>query len=156
MTRVRTSRVVWVLIGVVVLLGLVLGRGGRPTSGSSNDRLYSLAEEMKCLQCVGESVANSQAPIAIQMRAEIGRQLSQGKTDDEIFTYFVDRYGERVLLNPSGRGLVGFVWILPVVVIGVGLVGLGFVFARRRGTVSGGEVSDADRALVERARREQS
>jgi len=148
--RLRSRPVMWAVIAVVVVGGLVVGRGGRPTTGTSNDRLYALAGEMKCLQCVGESVANSQAPIAIQMRAEISRQMSQGKTDDEIATYFVDRYGQRVLLNPSGTGFVGVVWIAPVIVVGIGVVGLAFVFRRRRRTPT--EVSDEDRDLVARAR----
>lgn len=144
----------WGVIVVVVVIGIGVGWGSTPTSGNSSDRLYSLAEEMKCLQCVGESVANSQAPIAIQMRAEIGRQMSDGKTDDEIETYFVDRYGARVLLNPSGSGLVGVVWIVPVIVLAAGLVGLGLTFgARRRDRAEVTVVSDEDRELVQRARR---
>ncbi len=151
----RTKLALWGVIAVVVAVGVGVGWGSTPTSGTSSDRLYSLAAEMKCLQCVGESVANSQAPIAIQMRAEIGRQMSDGKTDDEIETYFVDRYGARVLLNPSGRGLVGVVWIVPVVVLAAGLVGLVLNFsARRRDRAVPFELSDEDRELVERARQE--
>jgi cytochrome c-type biogenesis protein CcmH len=103
---------------------------------------------------VGENVANSQAPIAVQMRDEIRRQMAAGRSDDEIFTYFADRYGPRVLLNPSGSGLASLIWIVPVVVVGLGLLGVGYVVTRSRRDPLTTEVSDADRELVERARRD--
>jgi cytochrome c-type biogenesis protein CcmH len=114
--------------------------------------MFAIAAQMKCMQCVGESVANSQAPLAIQMRAEIMRQMRAGKSDDEIYNYFADRYGQEVLLNPSGSGFASLVWIVPVVVVAVGLMGVGLAVTRRRrggGTVA---VSDEDRELVARAR----
>src|SRR5690606_4183517 len=90
------------------------------------------AEQLRCLQCTGESVANSQAPIAVEMRDEIRRQMARGRTNDEILTFFADRYGPTVLLTPSGSGFVGLIWVLPVVVVGVSLAGLAFVYARAR------------------------
>jgi len=147
----------WALIGVV-LVGLVVLGGSRitPTTGSSQDRLFGLAEQMKCLACSGESVANSQAELAIQMRGEIQRQMSSGKTDDEILSYFADRYGDRVLLNPSSSGLSSLVWVIPVVVVAAAIVGLGLAFARWRGAGAVEPPSDADRRLVDEARREAS
>ena len=62
---------------------------------------------------MGESVAGSQAPLAVQFRDEIRSQMRAGKTDDEILNYFADRYGQDVLLNPPSTGLGAAVWILP-------------------------------------------
>ena len=147
----------WAVIGLVMIGAIALG-GSRitPTTGSSQDRLFGLAEQMKCLACSGESVANSQADLAIQMRQEIQRQMSAGKTDDEILSYFADRYGARVLLNPSSSGLSSLVWVIPVVVTAAAIVGLGLAFARWRGAGAVTPPSDEDRELVERARREAS
>jgi cytochrome c-type biogenesis protein CcmH len=142
----------WLAVAVVALVVLVAGATRSPTEGTSDDRMFAIAAEMKCMQCVGESVANSQAPLAIQMRAEIMRQMRAGKSDDEIYNYFADRYGQEVLLNPSGSGFASLVWIVPVVVVAVGLMGVGLAVTRRRrggGTVA---VSDEDRELVARAR----
>jgi cytochrome c-type biogenesis protein CcmH len=142
----------WVGLAVAALVVLIAGATRDPTEGTSPDRMYAIAAQMKCMQCVGESVANSQAPLAIQMRADIMRQMRAGQTDDEIFNYFADRYGQQVLLNPSGSGFASLVWIVPIVVIAVGLMGVVMAMTRRRrgdGTVV---VSDEDRELVARAR----
>lgn len=141
----------WAVALVAVVVLVVVGAGTRPTTGTSDDRLYALAGQMKCLQCLGESVAGSQADIAVKMRGEIRVQMRKGRTDDEILTYFADRYGQRVLLNPSGEGIGAVVWVLPVVVVGVGLLGVGFNFAasrRRRRDDASLQPTDEDRDLV--------
>jgi len=147
----------WMLLVVVLGALLAFGATSKPTSGSSEDRLFALAEQMRCLACAGESVSNSQAPLAVEMRGLIGRQMRSGKTDDEILTYFADRYGERVLLRPAKRGLTALVWIAPVVVAAAAVAGLGLVFGRaRRGEAESTDVTDADRELVRRVMAERS
>lgn len=151
-SRTPRARVVgWgVLLAVVVVL-LAIGAQPTSTSGTSDDRLFALAGELKCLQCVGESVATSQASIAVKMRDEIRVQMRAGRSDDEILTYFADRYSERVLLTPAATGTASLVWIVPVVVIVVGVGGLLVIGARsrRRRTEAGGhDVSQEDRDLV--------
>jgi cytochrome c-type biogenesis protein CcmH/NrfF len=141
-------------MAVVAVVVVVLAARPTPTSGASDDRLFSLASQMKCLACAGESVANSQAPLAIEMRGLIKRQMRAGNTDDEILTYFADRYGSRVLLTPSASGLGALIWIVPVVVVAVAACALGLAFARwRRLAQEAPAPSDDDRELVERARR---
>ncbi len=65
------------------------------------------------------------------MRAEIMRQMRAGQTDDEIDNFFAQRYGQQVLLNPSGTGFASLVWIVPVVVVAVGSMGVGLAVTRR-------------------------
>lgn len=155
-SRVR-RRWGWLALGMVLVVAFALGWPRTPTSGDSDDRLYALSGELKCLQCVGETVANSQAPIAVEIRTELRKQMRSGKTDDEIRQYFVDRYGEQVLLTPSGSGLTGVVWIVPVVALAAGVVGLGLAFGRWRSQREDTpEVSDADRDLVAKALADQT
>lgn len=147
----RARRVGWAVGMILVVVLVVAGASTTPQTGMSDDRLYSLAGQMKCLQCLGESVAGSQSDIAQEMRAEIRRQMRKGRSDDEILTYFADRYGQRVLLTPSASGLSSVVWILPVVAAGLGVAGLGFAFAtwrRQRDDASAADVSAEDEALV--------
>ena len=149
-------RVGWALALVAVVVLVIIGARPRPTSGESEDRLYAIASDLKCLQCAGETVAGSQVEIAIKMRSEIRAQMGAGRTDDEIFGYFADRYGERVLLNPSGSGVTGLVWVIPVVVGGAAVLGLGLAFGRwrrQRDDRVGHEISAEDRALVDEALR---
>ena len=146
---------VWAALGLALVVLLALGATRKPPSGVSDDRLVAVAGNLKCLQCVGESVAGSQAPIAIQMRAEIERQARQGSTDDEIYTWFVDRYGQRVLLNPPAAGVGALIWVLPVVLsfVGAGVVAASIGRWRRTNGVTDGPANDADEALVEALRR---
>lgn len=137
------------LVAVVVLVAL--GARTTPTEGMSDDRLYALAGQMKCLQCAGESVAGSESDIAQRMREEIRRQMRRGRSDDEILTFFADRYGQRVLLNPSSDGIAALVWVVPVVVVALGAVGVGFRFAsarRQRADAAVEAVSPEDEAMV--------
>ncbi len=147
----------WAALGVAVIVLLAVGAHTTPTTGYSQDRLIGVAGQMKCLACSGESVANSQAPLAIEMRSLIKTQMKQGKTDDEILSYFAARYGAKVLLTPSASGLVSLVWVVPVVVAAAAVAGLSLAFGRwRRMSIDGPVATDADRELVERARQETS
>ena len=130
----------------VVVAGVLVFAGSRPPDeGTSDDRLYSIAEQLKCLQCVGESVAASQSPLAQQFRDEIGTQMAAGESDDEILAFFSERYGDEVLLDPPASGVGALAWLLPVVVAGGAIVGLGFAFTRWRnsdGTESGPRIDE--------------
>jgi cytochrome c-type biogenesis protein CcmH len=119
-------------MAAIVLVAVVVGAGSPPKTGVSDDRLYSISARLKCLQCVGESVAASQAPLAVQFRELIKTQMRKGDTDDEILNFFAARYGDEVLLTPPSSGLGGVVWVLPVVVIAAALLGLFLVFRRWR------------------------
>lgn len=144
----------WASLGVAVVLLVALGAGRRSPSGTSPERLNALASNLKCLQCVGESVAGSQADIAVKMRQEIRAQAGAGASDDEIYTWFADRYGNRVLLNPPATDIAALVWVLPVVLsfVGAGLVAL--AVGRWSHDSRDDDVVDADdEELVDRLRR---
>ena len=132
----------WWLAMVVVVAGVFVFAGSRPPEdGTSDDRLYGIAEQLKCLQCVGESVAASQSPLAVQFRDEIRVRMDAGDSDDEILAFFSDSYGNEVLLDPPSSGIGVLAWLLPVLVAGAAVVGLGFAFTRWRdaAVASGGE-----------------
>lgn len=140
----------WAAMGVVLVVMLTVFGRSDPTSGTGDDRLHSLAGELKCLQCVGESVASSQSNLAVEFRSEIRRRMAAGDSDDEILAYFASTYGEQVLLRPPGTGLVGVVWVLPVVLAAVALAGVVLVLQRwRREAGEVPELSAAGRETVE-------
>ncbi len=117
-------------MAVVVLVAVVLGARSAPKTGASDERLFAIAGRLKCLQCVGESVAASQAPLAVQFRQEIRDRMEQGSTDDEILNFFAQRYGQEVLLTPPSSGVGGLVWVIPVVAVAAAALLLGATFRR--------------------------
>ena len=94
-------------------------------------QVLDIAKDLRCTVCQNQPVAESNAELAHDMRAIIREQIQAGKSRDEIVKYFVDRYGDYVLMNPPKHGSGTIVWAGPLALIIV--VGLsGFVFLRRR------------------------
>lgn len=79
-------------------------------------RVFDIGRELRCPTCVAESVSDSNAAIAREMRAMIQEQLDQGSSRSEVLAFFQERYGDWILYNPPMRGLNLIVWALPVVV----------------------------------------
>lgn len=141
----------WLAMTLVAVAALAYGsvaEGGPQTAGERTTRLWT---EFACPRCNGQSVAESNAPIAVNIRSEIARQVDVGRTDDEIAAVLIGRYGESVRLTPSSSGVVGLVWMIPVMalVVGAGVLALAF---RRWSTRTVRPISPADRELVARYR----
>jgi cytochrome c-type biogenesis protein CcmH len=139
-------------MGLICVVAIVPSATTTPTEGQSEERLFALSAQLKCQQCVGESVADSQSPSAVQFREEIADQMAQGRTDDEILNFFADRYGQEVLLTPPSSGLGGLVWIIPVVAVAAAFLMLFFLFRRWRNDRTDVHATAADEALVAGAR----
>ena len=117
---------------------------------TNTDRVNAIASEFKCPTCRSESVETSNAQTARIIRADIARRVEQGQTDDQIRAYLISRYGQDLLLTPASTGASSLVWILPVVALVCAIAGLAVAF-RRWHASSQGEISDADRRLVDAA-----
>jgi cytochrome c-type biogenesis protein CcmH len=129
----RTARTWWLLagaVGVIAVAALVAGGSERdaPTAG---DRVHEIAAGLRCPVCQNLSVADSPSRLAGEMRGEIAAKLAAGETPEEIRAFFVDRYGEWVLLAPTKRGLNLLPWAIPVIGVIAGAV-LWFALVRRR------------------------
>lgn len=145
-----SRRLVWLGIGVVVLVSLVVGTRQPDGPPTDLERVQSLTDQMRCPTCRGLSVAESDAPSAEFIEAETRRRVSLGQSDEEIFGYFVDRYGaELILLSPPAEGLGLVVWAVPVAVVIVAVAGV--ALALRRWRSRAGAPDEEDRALVARA-----
>ena len=94
-------------------------------------RYEHIIEEVRCLKCQNQSIKDSNAFLAGDLRREIRRMLSEGKTDDEIYDFLVARYGEFALYRPRMSGKTLVLWIAPILLLLAG----GFVLVnilRRR------------------------
>ena len=91
-----------------------------------NERYRALIREIRCPKCLNESIAESNAPVAADLRREVRRLMGEGASDDEIKTFLSDRYGEFVLYNPRMSPKTFMVWAAPFLLVTLG----GFVFWR--------------------------
>lgn len=142
----------WALMGLIAVGVIFSASSTTPTEGTSDERLFSLAAQLKCQQCVGESVAQSQSPSAVQFREEIAAQMARGNTDDEILNFFAESYDD-VLLTPPSTGLGALVWMIPVVALAVAVLVLALTFRRWRGEQATREVTPEEQDRVAAALR---
>ena len=98
-----------------------------PAVASNAERTDALATELRCPDCQGLSVADSQTAAAREIRRQIDELVASGASDAEVRAHFVDRYGEWILLAPASP----IAWILPVVALAVGVAALVMRLARR-------------------------
>ena len=120
---------------------------------TNEDRVRALSEDFACPTCEGQSVAESSAVVAQEIRREIRRLVDDGASDELITANLVAAYDESIDLRPKASGLVGLVWTLPVVAMVFGFTGLVAVFRRWR-AVAVREASADDEQLVSRLRAE--
>ena len=99
-------------------------------------RLKALAEELRCLVCQNQTIADSNAPLALDLRNQIRDQVKQGRSDDQIRSYMVDRYGDFVLYRPPMRATTVLLWAGPFALLLVG-AGIYFLTVRRRRAAKG-------------------
>ncbi|MFZ9776373.1 MAG: cytochrome c-type biogenesis protein CcmH [Ilumatobacteraceae bacterium] len=124
---------VWGGIALVTIAALSFGSLRDAGPLTQQDRIDSVTKRIACPTCDGESVFVSRASAAQAIRAEVARQVGDGvRSDDEIVAYIADRFGGEVLLVPRGEGLDALIWVLPVLVSVVLIIGLAAAFRRWR------------------------
>ncbi|TZF85177.1 cytochrome c-type biogenesis protein [Cognatilysobacter lacus] len=106
-------------------------------------RFRDLTHELRCVMCQNQSIADSEAQIAVDLRREILRLMREGRSDDEIRRFLVDRYGEFVLYRPGIEPGTWLLWFGPFAAL---LVGGGLVWrsVRQRSTASSQAMASND------------
>ena len=97
---------------------------------SLDDRVYAVSRQLMCPVCAGQTVAESDAAVAQEMRAIIRQKLIAGETPDQILRYFVAQFGDGVLAEPPRHGLSVILYLGPLLALAGGLV-IAAVFIRR-------------------------
>ena len=150
----RTAGMLVAALGVLALA--VWPAAAQSAKPVSEDVVHEVAAQLRCVVCQNLSVADSPSEMAGQMRAIIRERLAAGESPAEVQRFFVERYGEWILLAPPRRGFNLLVWLIPIVAVAVGLAAtVALVWRwthRRRGTRT--PPAAVDPAMSERIRRE--
>ena len=93
------------------------------------DPVFTLAQKLRCVVCQGQSVAESDAPLAQDIRAFIAQRLKNGATEEQILDHLVERYGAYILLKPPLQPNTLLLWAMPFLLLGIGVT---LLYTRRR------------------------
>ena len=150
----RIKALLTVIFSVSLLLIVGMGCEYREETPESEKRDQEINSVVMCPVCPGESIDQSQHPLAVQMRNIVVEELENGMNETQIKNYFVDAYGPSVLLEPPTSGINIWVWLVPPIVM---VLVLGSVFTilkktSRRGNIDDGITysSDQDQDLINR------
>ncbi len=133
------------VLALFAALGLALWLSLPALADELDVQVRSIARDLQCPVCQGETVADSQSQLAQEMRALIRKKLQQGESREEIVRYFVDRYGEGILGAPPKRGAALIVWALPLAALVAGAAALALLCRAwiTRGQPGGGPTAAA-------------
>ena len=138
----------------MLLLSLSAPCAAREAPSSSDDpvlekRVVKLTSDLRCLVCQNQSLADSHADLAIDLKNQVRSQMQAGKSDAEIRDYMVARYGDFVLYDPPFKSSTLLLWAGPFALLLVGLLGLAVYLRSRRRRLPDVELTPADRARAE-------
>jgi cytochrome c-type biogenesis protein CcmH len=109
-------------------------------------RVMALAAELRCLVCQNQTIADSNAELAIDLKNQVREKLGQGMSDKDVIDYMVQRYGDFVLYRPPVKSITWLLWFGPFLLLVVGIFFLGLKLSRRRTQVDALPESEMQRA----------
>jgi cytochrome c-type biogenesis protein CcmH len=112
-------------------------------------RAVKLSETLRCLVCQNQTIADSNAELAVDLRRQVREQIAAGRTDDEIIKYMTDRYGDFVLYRPPVRATTVLLWAGPMLLLILGAFVLVRIMRERRAAPEAPPLSADERARAE-------
>jgi len=143
-----TLLVVWLLPGTMPVSASVTLEAFKFSSEAEELHFKQLIAELRCLVCQNQSLLDSDAELAHDLRAEVYGMFQQGRSDAEIVDFLVERYGDFVLYNPPLKPSTWFIWFGPFVLLAIAAVLLVRALRRQR-QVPAAEISATDRARLD-------
>jgi cytochrome c-type biogenesis protein CcmH len=142
--------------GAAAAVVLAVGLGWAAAATVDEQTVHDVATQLRCVVCQSLSVADSPSETANQMRGVIRERLAAGDSPEQVRAYFVEKYGDWILLSPPKSGFTLLVWVVPFVALGIGLVLVAVVVRRWSRTPQTATPPHLDPAVRERIRREMS
>jgi len=120
-------------LALACLSTAALAREAAPASADPvlEDRVMRVASELRCLVCQNETIAASNADLAVDLRNQVRTMLRNGQSEREVFDFMTERYGDFVLYRPPLNNTTVALWFGPFIFLGGGLVGLWWMLRRR-------------------------
>jgi cytochrome c-type biogenesis protein CcmH len=130
-----SGKPVWLLTLLLLFVSLqVVAKEAAPAGDDPviEQRMSEIASELRCLVCQNQTIVDSNAPLAVDLRNQIREQLKQGRSTHEIMEYMVARYGDFVLYRPPFKATTVLLWAGPLLLMLLGLVVMAHRIRRRR------------------------
>jgi len=108
------------------------------------ERYNQFIEELRCPKCQNQNLSGSNSPIAADLRRELYRLLSEGKNDDQIVEFMVDRYGDFILYRPQFKPETAILWLSPVIFLLIGAIVFMFIMKKQSKLLETGSSLDED------------
>lgn len=113
-------------------LAQTAGGDGRFTDPALEARAHTLQRQLRCMVCQGQSIDDSDAPLAQDLRRLVREQIAVGRSDSEILEYLHARYGDFILMQPPVQPHTWLLWLGPLLVLGAGGAVAWFAIARAK------------------------
>src|SRR5678815_1708128 len=144
-------RLIGLVFLVLVVFGPALGKDAQPLANDPalEKRLNNLPKELRCRVCQNETLADSQADLAEDLRREIREQMQAGKSDQEIINFLTQRYGQFIVYRPQVTPTTYLLWFGPFVLLLAGLAVLFRYIKQRRDLIPEKPLSVDERRRAE-------
>lgn len=142
---------IWVVLILLFLSGPVWAGEAKPLADDpvAEARLKHLAVELRCLVCQNQTLADSNAPLAEDLRREVREMIAKNLSDQEIIEFLTARYGDFVLYRPPLKATTTLLWVGPFVLLLVGATALIITLRRRAGKVVDVPMTEDEHRRVE-------
>ena len=142
------------LLAVALLVVVQVAAFAREAAPAADDpvleeRLMTLAGDLRCLVCQNQTLAESNAELAADLRNEIREQMRRGASDQDVIDYLVARYGDFVLYRPPLKATTLLLWSGPAILLLIGIVIMMRSLGRRREEIAEAPLTEAERARAQ-------
>jgi cytochrome c-type biogenesis protein CcmH len=140
----------WLLVIILLIPSLVAAEEARPLADNPQveARLKTLAVELRCLVCQNQTLADSNAPLAEDLRREVREMITKGMSDREIIDFLVQRYGDFVLYRPPWKATTTLLWLGPFLLLIAGATALVLALRSRQKKLTNVTLSEAEHNRV--------
>ena len=140
----------WLLVIILLIPSLAAAEEARPLADNPQieARLKTLAVELRCLVCQNQTLADSNAPLAEDLRREVREMIAKNMSDREIIDFLVQRYGDFVLYRPPWKASTTLLWLGPFLLLIAGATALVLALRRRQKKLADVSLSEEEHNRV--------